>query len=305
MFKKPILSPGVSMSIGFDPEVFVIDKKTGRGVCPTVIPGPGTKEQPNHIDVHHPHITWQYDGMAIEFNTSPSVASGYTDIEVTRPLNMIKRLISDQGYDVVAKAVMFFDKEYYDRHVPESQKELGCDPDFNAYLNGAVNPRPTPPENDPRGVMRTGGGHIHIGVISSDKHNLFDIHHQNYMLNCSYFIRNLDHILMHLSKKWDTNEERRLMYGAPGAFRPKKYGVEYRSLSNEWLNHPELPSYLHRMCKYIYEATMVGMDFLEFPPDDIVSGKVDEHVPKFKRLYQTYAESLPWSTPVENYLTKR
>jgi hypothetical protein len=33
----------------------------------------------------------------------------------------------------------------------------------------------------------------------------------------------------------DDGEERKQMYGKAGAYRPKKYGAEYRTLSNFWI----------------------------------------------------------------------
>jgi hypothetical protein len=36
------------------------------------------------------------------------------------------------------------------------------------------------------------------------------------------------------------------MYGAAGAFRPKPYGVEYRVLSNAWLQSEELMAWVYR-----------------------------------------------------------
>ncbi len=38
---------------------------------------------------------------------------------------------------------------------------------------------------------------------------------------------------------YDKDTERRGMYGKAGAFRPKPYGVEYRTLSNAWLSNDE------------------------------------------------------------------
>ena len=36
------------------------------------------------------------------------------------------------------------------------------------------------------------------------------------------------------------------MYGKAGAFRPKTYGVEYRTLSNAWLFSKKLQSFVYR-----------------------------------------------------------
>ena len=60
-----------------------------------------------------------------------------------------------------------------------------------------------------------------------------------------------------------TSGIRREMYGAAGRYRVKNYGMEYRSLSNFWLQSP-------RFVEFIY-------DMSEFVTDFVVSGKGDDH----------------------------
>jgi hypothetical protein len=45
---------------------------------------------------------------------------------------------------------------------------------------------------------------------------------------------------------------RRELYGKAGAFRPKPYGVEYRVLSNRWLNSEAL-------IRWVYNQSQLGM----------------------------------------------
>ncbi len=51
---------------------------------------------------------------------------------------------------------------------------------------------------------------------------------------------------------YDSATRRREMYGKAGAYRPKSYGVEYRTLSNAWLNSAEL-------IRWVYRATQKGV----------------------------------------------
>ena len=53
----------------------------------------------------------------------------------------------------------------------------------------------------------------------------------------------------------DSDTLRRKLYGKPGAFRPKKYGVEYRTLSNFWIQSKDHMG-------WVFEQTQKALDFL-------------------------------------------
>ena len=112
---------------------------------------------------------------------------------------------------------------------PDEAKILGCEPDYNAYT-GDLN---QPPNANTR--MRTCAGHIHIGWTEG-KDPLEQIHFED----CRRITQALDNSLYIFSHLWDTDTKRRQLYGRPGAFRPKPYGVEYRVLSNAWLKDKTL-----------------------------------------------------------------
>ena len=54
---------------------------------------------------------------------------------------------------------------------------------------------------------------------------------------------------------YDDDVRRRSMYGKAGCYRPKSYGVEYRTLSYAWLMSKERMAWVHR-------ATVRGMQEL-------------------------------------------
>jgi hypothetical protein len=64
------------------------------------------------------------------------------------------------------------------------------------------------------------------------------------MDECRAVVQALDLYLGLPSLLLDGDEDRRLLYGKAGAFRPKSYGVEYRVLSNFWVLNPELREYV-------------------------------------------------------------
>src|SRR5690606_5853835 len=90
---------------------------------------------------------------------------------------------------------------------------------------------------------RTCGGHIHIGYDSPDFIVSEDIVHA------------MDTVLGLESINLDKDDRRREMYGKAGCFRVKDYGVEYRTLSNFWLQSDELK-------KWAYNKTLEAIEMV-------------------------------------------
>ncbi len=209
----------MTLKIGADPEFFL--KKhgyfhSGFGIIP------GDKHTPHPV----PCGAIQVDGMAIEFNINPAENKEVFVNNIDAVLNTLRNMIP-KDFDFAFEPVAIFEEEHFKRQ-PFKARELGCDPDYNAYT-GRVNPPPNGKQ-----LMRTAAGHIHIGWGENIGGN--NLH----LLNCKALIKQLDYILGIPSLLLDSNSERRKMYGKAGAFRPKPYGVEYRVLSNFWLRQPTL-----------------------------------------------------------------
>lgn len=212
---------GLNFTIGADPEFFV-----ARGGKPVSAYGlvPGTKKEPFKVD----NGAVQVDGMALEFNINPAD----TEKDFINNLDVVLKTILAMvpGYEMYPAPVAEFGKEYIQAQ-PEEAKMLGCDPDFNAYTKDA-NPRP-----NGDAPFRTASGHVHIGWT-----NGVDPHDPGHFEACCTLSKMLDLRLGIPSLIWDKDKKRRSLYGQPGCFRPKSYGMEYRVLSNAWLNpkHPHL-----------------------------------------------------------------
>lgn len=215
----------MTISIGADPEVFV--SFLGKLVSGFNLI-PGTKEKPHKV----PRGAVQVDGMALEFNIDPAYSEEEFVGSVDTVLSQMAAMVPD--HCLVAEPVAHFGKEYIDEQ-PQEAKELGCDPDFNAYEGGAENP--TPDESKP---FRTAAGHVHIGW--DDCADQDDMH----SLKCRALAKELDLYLGLGSLLFDADGLRRELYGKAGAFRPKSYGMEYRTLSNKWLSNTELTAWVYR-----------------------------------------------------------
>jgi hypothetical protein len=188
---------------------------------------PGTKENPHPVD----NGAVQVDGMALEFNIHPAGSRQEFVHNMGSVMKQLKAMCP--GYRLVADPVAEFGKAYMDEQ-PEEAKELGCDPDYNAWRMGRENPRP-----DGDADFRTGAGHIHIGLWSPD------IVVKNHYHIAIELVKQLDFYLGLPSLVYDKDTRRRELYGAAGAYRIKPYGVEYRVLSNKWVSSVRLQQWVY------------------------------------------------------------
>lgn len=185
----------------------------------------------------------QADGVAAEFNITPATSRQEWMKSLNHVQRLLARYIANQNADIqlVAAPTVYFEPKYF-ASLPADVRELGCNPDYNAYT-GLANKKP---ETDK--PMRTGSGHVHIGWLDNELENpLADQH----FAECCKMTEKLDWLLYNSSLFWDQNEERRELYGQPGAFRPKKYGLEYRVLSCAWLNNPQTKMFVFDAAKAI------------------------------------------------------
>lgn len=247
--------------IGCDPELFLRDKKTKQIVSAHTLL-PGTKLEPFKV----PHGAIQVDGAAAEFNTDPADTFSKFVMNIRQVMTNLKERLPD--HEFVLEPTATFDPTYF-KSLPDDVRELGCNPDFNAYT-GQVNP---PPDGEST-TMRTASGHIHVGWCKN-VNPLDDIHFDE----CRLVIRQLDYYVGLYTLLWDRDEKRRNLYGKAGAFRPKPYGVEYRTPSNVWLRTESIQS-------WIYNATTKATN-------DLLSGT--------KPLFDTFGEFAKEAIDTNNY----
>lgn len=227
----------VELALGCDPEVFVVDKK-GNFVSAHGLIG-GTKKEPLLVE----DGMVQVDGMALEFGVAPC----YTEDQFLKRVKSVYRQLEamlPKGLSLRLEPVAVFSQKVMDKQPPEAL-ELGCDPDFNGYTSRL---NPIPILYNPN--MRSAGGHIHFGW------GKFDRLRAEHILACSALAVELDYYLGVPSIAWDNNTMRRNIYGAPGAFRPKPYGMEYRTLSNQWLRSDDTIRFVYRQSVAAFNEIM-------------------------------------------------
>lgn len=202
------------MRLGCDPEIFLQDAAGALvAVCGKI---GGTKDAPRPLEPLGAGYAVQEDNVALEFNIPPANSSNEFVKNVSAARSFLSEMVQYQGLAFSKlSAALFPDDELID---PKAL-EFGCDPDFNAWTNGGVNPKPK--ADDHR--LRSCGGHVHVG------HNFYS------RADAFNFIKYMDLYLGVPSVLMDKGSLRKKLYGKSGACRIKTYGVEYRTLSNFWV----------------------------------------------------------------------
>lgn len=221
-----------NVTIGCDPELFLKDKQ-GKFIASCDKIG-GTKEAPLQIAGLPRGFAVQEDNVAVEFCIPPA----HSKVEFVSNISDVIAEIRSRYVNPIGLELAFGVASYNfteDQLEHEKAKVFGCDPDYNVYtMEENIKPKS-------EAGLRTAGGHVHVGWDApTDNERLLVVRASDICLGLpSLFI--------------DDDVKRRQMYGKAGAFRPKPYGVEYRTLSNFWIQSKELT-------EWAYEQTMKAVD---------------------------------------------
>jgi Phage phiEco32-like COOH.NH2 ligase-type 2 len=214
-------------TIGCDPELFLKNPQ-GKFISAVGLIG-GNKIIPQKI-TESGHAILE-DNVAVEFNVPPSSSCDEFISHINFTLDYLTDKVASLGLEFSKAAAISFDKDQL--LTPESQ-QFGCESDFNAWTR-KVNESPKAEDSS----LRSCGGHIHIGT---DLPNI-------------EVIRAMDLFAGIPSLYLDDDKTRRQLYGKAGAYRPKIYGVEYRTLSNFWIWSDEYK-------EWAYRQTEKALDFV-------------------------------------------
>lgn len=146
--------------------------------------------------------------------------------------------------------------------------ESGCEPSYNAWLSGEMNPK-----CDFNGSkLRTSGGHIHLSFEGAT------------IDNCIEMMKLFDVFVTIPSLFLDDDDRRRQFYGKAGEMRLCEWGdsrgFEARTLSNFWLSDPEYTEYifgqLNKMFDYYNEHGMDVVNEMGEQITDAINGNNKE-----------------------------
>lgn len=218
------------ITIGSDPEFFLVQGssfKSGIGKIG------GTKHDPAPLEREGFFI--QEDNVAVEFNVPPASECREFVDNIEWAISHIGKKLQSHGYNIAWDASAYFPEEEL---AHPAAKVFGCEPDFNAWKEGAVNPRPETKEVS----LRTCGGHIHIGYPENGE-RIF----RHRLIQAADLFLGVPSCLV------DRDSLRNKLYGKAGAFRPTPYGAEYRVLSNFWLRRKQWVEWAYRGMESAYK----------------------------------------------------
>lgn len=213
--------------IGADPEVFVqevvIEKISARSRW-TPVPAfgrfGGSKDKPIAMTDMEEGFAYLEDNAALEFNIPPQKdRKGFVDAINAAKGWLVGSVLQKQNLEFTDLNCLDLLAKF--QRDPRSQ-EVGCSADYDAYENEGA-PR-APFDGSKLGATRYAGGHIHLSYNHS-------------VVPPFVAARFLDLYLSLPFMEYDRQGLRRGTYGKAGLFRPKSYGVEYRTPSNWWLWH--------------------------------------------------------------------
>lgn len=212
--------------VGADPEMFVqkmVTDHRGRPLRMEDVPAfglfGGNKDEPIQMEGLADGFKYLEDNAALEINIPPAS----TGEEFASNIHNAKDWLSahlmepnDLGFS--DNKTMVLNAKYLS---DPRAKEIGCLPDNDAYKHGMARP---PLTAESLGNARHAAGHIHVAY--------------NHKVIPQYVAaRMLDLYLQLPWLEYDLQPQRRKIYGQAGIFRPKSYGIEYRTPSNWWLWH--------------------------------------------------------------------
>lgn len=240
------------VKIGADVELFV-QHKPSKEIVSAEGMIKGTKDVPFIFDPTNKYFATSLDNVLAEFCIPPATNKVEFYNYLRKSMAYINKTLPKDYCTAVMQAVVMDEKWLQTKHA----QLFGCEPDFNAYT-GRQNDRPN--AEDKR--LRSAGGHIHISwrdilfpYVEADYKGDFPKKHYLGDEQRCQLIRAIDLNVGVPSVILEPDNKRKELYGKAGCFRPKEYGVEYRTISNFYLQSRKLTN-------WVYDAIMAAIAWI-------------------------------------------
>lgn len=228
------------LKIGTDAEMFLRSKIDQQPVPVVGLLG-GTKTSPMPMIGMAPGFAVQEDNVMAEFNIPAAPDARKFSDSIFAAMGYVAERMKAHDLVVCVEPSMFFPETSLDT---AQAQEFGCEPDFNAWTKRK---NKVDRENVVH-TLRTAAAHIHVSYTvdgSLPNHNL---------KAAELGVKAMDLFLGVPSIFADKDTNRRKLYGKAGAFRPKSYGHEYRTISNFWIARD-------KQRRWAFEQTAAALEF--------------------------------------------
>lgn len=257
------------ISIGADPELFIIDTNNNNKVISAVGIIPGVKGAPYAIEELGKGYGIEIDNILAEYNIPPAYNKEQFVQSVKNMLGYLRNYVKNinKNYDIQCIASRLVEDDQLQS--PEA-KLFGCSVDYNAYSCEA-NPKPEGTSTN----LRSAGFHLHIGYENPN------------IATSLALIRALDITLGIPSLLFDNDNKRRLLYGKAGCFRLTSYGVEYRTLSSKMHDHLEfLYNGIWDAIRYVNNEECDSAEMIQSIINNNVTNAAIDFIKENKSLYK-------------------
>lgn len=275
--------PSLSLSVGADPEMFIGDAATLE-VVPVCGWLGGTKAEPKSLGTKGFFV--QEDNIMAEYNIPPAEGPTQFANNILLGKRMVETLVAsvDSRYTILPVNNVCMRRSQLLSKGGMGAMMFGCSPEFNAYESGAECERVSPEllmvestmADSDVAEMRYAGGHLHIGLTVDGEYAL-DVPRFAIAAMC-------DAMIGLPCVAGDKQGGRRLLYGRAGRFRPTKYGIEYRTLSNFWVHDRDwLQNVSHDVFSFLSNVKAHGVPYVRrmfdtIPWEDVQSAINNEDV---------------------------
>jgi len=218
------------ITLGSDPEFFLYSKEE-KIFFPALGVILGNKDIP--YDVLEPGFSTQVDNMMCEVNIPASASPEEFSNNLQRIIDWVKEDIPKSLVVKIQPSAEFTEE------MLKSDQALvvGCSSDYSAYTGENVSVKDLSKSN-----WRFAGGHVHVGYPEPSADSNPEL------------VKWMDIYLGLPSVILDNDDRRKAVYGTPGRYRDKDFGVEYRTLSNWWVAKDEYRRWVFEQTKKAYYA---------------------------------------------------